>query len=42
MTPTVDDAALLMEVITRPDTRDATSLPYTALDWAGPAADVRG
>ena len=42
MTPTVDDAALLMEVITRPDTRDATSLPYTALDWTGPAADVRG
>ncbi|MDN5568058.1 MAG: amidase [Paracoccus sp. (in: a-proteobacteria)] len=42
MTPTVDDAGLLMQVITRPDWRDATSLPYQALDWDIPAADVRG
>ena len=35
MTRTVDDAALLMEVITRPDWRDATSLPYEALNWSG-------
>jgi aspartyl-tRNA(Asn)/glutamyl-tRNA(Gln) amidotransferase subunit A len=42
MTPTVDDAALLMQVISRPDWRDATSLPYQALDWDIPAADLRG
>ncbi|SNT73950.1 amidase [Paracoccus seriniphilus] len=42
MTPTVDDSALLMDVITRPDWRDATSLPYEKLNWDAPAADVRG
>jgi aspartyl-tRNA(Asn)/glutamyl-tRNA(Gln) amidotransferase subunit A len=42
MTPTVDDAALLMEVISRPDWRDATALPYEKLNWDVPAADVRG
>lgn len=42
MTPTVDDAALLMEVITRPDWRDATSLPYQALDWNAGPADLSG
>ncbi|MGO4854170.1 amidase [Phaeovulum sp. W22_SRMD_FR3] len=35
MTRTVDDAALLMACITRPDARDATALAYEALDWAG-------
>ncbi|ADO42579.1 amidase [Ketogulonicigenium vulgare] len=42
MTPTVDDAAFVMPTVTRPDWRDATSLPYEALDWDVPAADVRG
>ncbi|MEO1909797.1 MAG: amidase [Paracoccus sp. (in: a-proteobacteria)] len=42
MTPTVDDAALLMHSITRPDWRDATALPYQALDWDVPPADIRG
>ena len=42
MTPTVDDAALLMGTITRPDWRDATALPYQPLDWDAPPADVRG
>ncbi|TDE34904.1 amidase [Antarcticimicrobium sediminis] len=42
MTPTVDDAALLMPTITRPDWRDATAQPYEAIDWQVPAADVRG
>ncbi len=42
MTPRVDDAALLMACITRPDTRDATSLPYQQIDWEAPALDVKG
>ncbi len=42
MTPRVDDAALLMACVTRPDTRDATSLPYQNIDWNTPAMDVRG
>ncbi|MBX3607454.1 MAG: amidase [Piscinibacter sp.] len=33
MTRYVADAALLMTVLTRPDTRDTTSLPYQAIDW---------
>ncbi|ARO14495.1 amidase [Ketogulonicigenium robustum] len=42
MTPTVDDAAFVMPTVTRPDWRDATSLPYEALDWDVPAANVKG
>lgn len=42
MTPTVDDAALLMNVITRPDTRDATSIKYEALDYEGAEIDISG
>lgn len=42
MTPRVDDAALLMASITRPDARDATSLPYQDIDWDAPGMDVRG
>lgn len=42
MTPTVDDAAMLMHVITRPDWRDPTALQYAAIDWDAGAADVRG
>lgn len=33
MTRTVDDAALLMAVLSRPDWRDSMSLPYQALPW---------
>lgn len=42
MTRTVDDAALLMRYLTRPDARDATSLPPQDIDWNVTAADVRG
>jgi Asp-tRNA(Asn)/Glu-tRNA(Gln) amidotransferase A subunit family amidase len=38
MTRRVSDTALAMAVLSRPDWRDATSLPYQALDWAGAAA----
>ncbi|WP_077036866.1 amidase [Pelomonas sp. KK5] len=33
MTRTVQDAALLMRTLSRPDWRDATSLPPQAIDW---------
>ncbi|CVI64064.1 amidase (plasmid) [Agrobacterium leguminum] len=33
MTRTVADSALLMSVISKPDRRDTTSLPYEKLDW---------
>src|SRR4029077_18227687 len=33
MTRTVSDAALLMNVLTRPDARDFMALPYDARDW---------
>ncbi|WP_323990758.1 amidase [Nguyenibacter sp. L1] len=33
MTRTVDDAARLMAVLTQPDPRDATALPYQQIDW---------
>ncbi|MEM5476290.1 amidase [Pacificibacter sp. AS14] len=42
MTPTVADAALLMDVISRPDWRDATALPYEPLNWDTPTANVTG
>jgi Asp-tRNA(Asn)/Glu-tRNA(Gln) amidotransferase A subunit family amidase len=42
MTRRVDDAARAMAVLSRPDARDATSLPYQALDWDAGAADLRG
>ncbi len=42
MTPRVDDAALLMACVTRPDARDATALPYQEIDWDAPAMDVKG
>lgn len=42
MTPTVDDAAFVMPTVARPDRRDATSLPYEALDWDVGALDVKG
>ncbi len=43
MTRTVADAALLMATLSLPDTRDAMSLPYQALDWSAlDVLDVRG
>jgi aspartyl-tRNA(Asn)/glutamyl-tRNA(Gln) amidotransferase subunit A len=42
MTRTVRDAALLMAVLSRPDWRDATSLPYQAIEWTNLECDVRG
>ncbi|TWB15237.1 aspartyl-tRNA(Asn)/glutamyl-tRNA(Gln) amidotransferase subunit A [Nitrospirillum amazonense] len=42
MTRTVDDAALLMTVISRPDARDFMSLPPADLPWRDLAGDVRG
>jgi aspartyl-tRNA(Asn)/glutamyl-tRNA(Gln) amidotransferase subunit A len=38
MTRTVDDAALLMSVLSQPDSRDGMSLPPADIDW--PALDV--
>ncbi|WP_400997246.1 amidase [Agromyces sp. GXQ0307] len=38
----VADLAAAMAVVTGPDVRDHTSLPYEQLDWADPGLDVRG
>ncbi|GAA2034360.1 amidase [Agromyces tropicus] len=38
----VGDLAAAMAVVTRPDVRDHTSLPYEAIDWADLRVDVRG
>jgi aspartyl-tRNA(Asn)/glutamyl-tRNA(Gln) amidotransferase subunit A len=35
MTRTVADAALMMQVLSRPDMRDSMSLPAQAIDWTG-------
>ena len=42
MTRTVDDAAWLMRVLTLPDRRDATSLPFEPIDWDSRLDTVRG
>lgn len=42
MTRTVADAALMMATLSRPDWRDATSLPPAEIDWGDLAFDVRG
>jgi aspartyl-tRNA(Asn)/glutamyl-tRNA(Gln) amidotransferase subunit A len=46
ITRSVADAALLMATLSRPDVRDATSLPYSSFDWADlerdPAEWLRG
>jgi len=43
MTRTVTDAAILMNVLTKPDARDYMALPYEARDWPGAlAGEVRG
>lgn len=38
----VADLAAAMAVVTRPDVRDHTALPYEALDWVDPGIEVRG
>jgi aspartyl-tRNA(Asn)/glutamyl-tRNA(Gln) amidotransferase subunit A len=35
MTRSVGDAALMMQVLSRPDARDSMSLPTEVIDWAG-------
>lgn len=42
MTRTVTDAALMMSVLTRPDWRDTTSLPWQSIDWTDLRCEVRG
>lgn len=42
MTRTVDDTALMMAVLSRPDARDATSLPPQAIAWSDLACDLKG
>ena len=43
MTRTVTDAALLMNVLTKPDPRDYMALPYEARDWPEAlVGEVRG
>jgi aspartyl-tRNA(Asn)/glutamyl-tRNA(Gln) amidotransferase subunit A len=43
MARTVGDAALLMNVLTRPDPRDFMALPYEPRDWTGAlVGEVRG
>ncbi|MFT3818774.1 MAG: amidase [Rubrivivax sp.] len=42
MTRTVTDNALLMSVLSRPDWRDATSLPAQAIDWLALDLDLKG
>jgi Asp-tRNA(Asn)/Glu-tRNA(Gln) amidotransferase A subunit family amidase len=42
LTRTVEDAALMMATLTRPDARDYSSLPPQALDWRVKPLDWRG
>lgn len=42
MTRTVTDTALYMSVLSKPDRRDAMSLPYSPIDWLDLDRDVRG
>ncbi|HEU5295561.1 MAG TPA: amidase [Burkholderiaceae bacterium] len=42
MTRTVTDAALLMAELSRPDWRDAMSLPYQTIEWTRLERDVKG
>ena len=42
MTRNVEDAALMMQVLSLPDRRDAMSLPFQALDWGDLQRDVKG
>lgn len=42
MTRTVDDTALMMSVLSKPDHRDGMSLPVQEIDWTNLSGDVRG
>ncbi|MCW5667980.1 MAG: amidase [Piscinibacter sp.] len=42
MTRSVADAALMMTVLSRPDDRDTTRLPFQATDWLALERDVKG
>src|SRR5256885_1216164 len=42
MTRTVEDAALMMNVLALPDARDTMSLPYQPLPWGDLERDARG
>jgi len=42
MTRTVDDAALLMSVLSRPDYRDGMSLPAQDIDWMNLSVELKG
>jgi amidase/aspartyl-tRNA(Asn)/glutamyl-tRNA(Gln) amidotransferase subunit A len=42
MTRTVDDAALMMSVLSRPDPRDGMSLPPNDFEWSELDTDLRG
>jgi aspartyl-tRNA(Asn)/glutamyl-tRNA(Gln) amidotransferase subunit A len=42
MTRTVEDAALMMRVLSQPDARDTMSLPYQDIDWSALDLDMRG
>jgi aspartyl-tRNA(Asn)/glutamyl-tRNA(Gln) amidotransferase subunit A len=42
MTRSVEDAALLMRVLSRPDARDTMSLPHQEIAWERLERDVRG
>jgi aspartyl-tRNA(Asn)/glutamyl-tRNA(Gln) amidotransferase subunit A len=42
MTRSVEDAALMMSVLSLPDTRDTMSLPYQAIAWGDLERDLKG
>jgi aspartyl-tRNA(Asn)/glutamyl-tRNA(Gln) amidotransferase subunit A len=42
MTRTVDDTALMMSVLSRPDHRDGMSLPVQDIDWTNLAGSLKG
>ena len=42
MTRTIADAALMMQVLSQPDARDATRLPFQAIDWSALDLDPTG
>lgn len=42
MTRTLDDCALMMRYLSRPDARDATSLPFQACGWSLATQSVQG
>ena len=42
MTRTVDDTALMMSVLSKPDHRDGMSLPVQDIDWTNLSGDLKG